>query len=284
MTKKISLVLEGGGMRGAYTAGCLSWLIDEGIEFDGAYGISTGAVHLTSYLMKSKEYLYEMSTNYIADKAVIGLKPILREGAICSYDYLFNHLMQEELSFDIKNVIGKTKTKAKFGVYDLNKAETVYVPLKDMNMNILKACCTLPIIGHVVKDNGEEYLDGGITKMIPIEQSVDDGFSDHLIITTKPYDYVRKPAKEIVVKVMAMVYPKCKKIAEDYRIRHLNYNKQIDIIRKLEKDGHALYRYPTKTINVSRLRGDKEDLRKLYELGYSDMEASREAIYKLIKK
>ena len=48
--EKTGLVLEGGGMRGAYTAGALSWLIDQGIEFDASYGISTGAVHLTNFL------------------------------------------------------------------------------------------------------------------------------------------------------------------------------------------------------------------------------------------
>ena len=283
MSKKLSLVLEGGGMRGAYTAGCLSWLVDEGIEFDAAYGISTGAVHLASFLMKNKDFLYRMSTDIIADKSVIGIQPLLKERSICGYDLMFNHHLKEGLNYDIADLIGKTKTDAKFGVYDLALGETVYVPLKDMNMDILKACTTLPIIGHVVKVNGKEYLDGGITKMIPIEEAVKDGCTDYLIITTKPIDYARKPAKEIVVKIMGAVYKKCPNIAKDYRVRHLNYNKQIEIINDLEKGGHAIYRYPTETVPVSRLKGDKKDLRRLYELGRSDMENHREEIYKLVK-
>ena len=284
MSKKISLVLEGGGMRGAYTAGCLSWLIDEGIEFDYAYGISTGAIHLTSYLMKNKDYLYKMSTDIIADKSVIGLSPLLKEGQIVSYNYLFNHHLKNILGFDIKDLIGKTGTSAKYGVYDLKKSKTIYLTLEEMNMNLLKACCTLPIIGHIVKENGEEYLDGGITDMIPIKEAIDDGCSDHLIITTKPFDYVRKPAKGFVVWLMSIIYKKCPQISKDYKVRHLNYNEQIGLINKLEKEGHALYRYPSENIPVSRLRGDKEDLKRLYKLGRSDMEKSREQIYKLIEK
>lgn len=283
MSKKTALVLEGGGMRGAYTAGCLSWLIDENIEFNAAYGISTGAVHLTSFLMKNKDFLYDMSTDVIADKTVVGLNPFFREGTIVGYDYLFEHHLKQGFGFDIADIKDKTKCKAKYGAYDLEKGETVYVPIKDMDMDMLKACCTLPIIGKVVKINGREYLDGGITKMIPIEEAVDDGCTDCLIITTKPYDYVRKPAKESVIKLMARIYKNCPNISRDYRERHLNYEKQINLIKDMEKEGHVLYRYPTQTVNVSRLRGDKADLRKLYELGRSDMEASREAIYKLVK-
>ena len=270
-------------MRGAYTAGCLSWLIDEGIEFDYAYGISTGAVHLTSYLFKNKDFLYEMSTEVIAEKSVQGLPALLREGSFVAYNRMFNYYLKGKMGFDIKDVIGKTKTKAKYGVYCLNEIKTIYLDLKDMNMTLLKACCSLPIIGKVVKYEDKEYLDGGITKMIPIEEAVNDGCSDHLIITTKPFDYVRKQAHPFIVKLMSWVYKKCPQISIDYANRHLNYNKQIALIKELEESGHALYRYPTKELKVSRLGGDKEELRKLYELGRSDMENSREQIYKLIK-
>ena len=283
MSKKLSLVLEGGGMRGAYTAGCLSWLIDEGIEFDYAYGISTGAVHLTSYLFKNKDFLHEMSTEVIAEKSVQGLPALLREGSFVAYNRMFNYYLKGKMGFDIKDVIGKTKTKAKYGVYCLNENKTIYLDLKDMNMTLLKACCSLPIIGKVVKYEDKEYLDGGITKMIPIEEAVNDGCSDHLIITTKPFDYIRKQAHPFIVKLMSWVYKKCPQISIDYANRHLNYNKQIALIKELEESGHALYRYPTKELKVSRLGGDKEELRKLYELGRSDMENSREQIYKLIK-
>ncbi|MBR3228104.1 MAG: patatin family protein [Erysipelotrichaceae bacterium] len=283
MSKKIALVLEGGGMRGAYTAGCLSWLLDEGIEFDNAYGISTGAFHLSSFLMKSKDFLYRLSTDIIADDTVVGIKPLLSEGTIVGYNYLFDHHLKDVLGYDITDLIGKTDCNAKYGVYDLGKGETVYLPLEKMNMRLLKACCSLPIIGHIVKEDGREYLDGGVTKMIPIEEAVADGCTDCLIITTKPLDYVRKPAKKFVVWLMSVVYRNCPSIARDYEERHINYRKQIDLVKKMEKEGHVYYRYPSRTVNVSRLKGDKADLRELYEMGRADMEAGRDAIMKLLK-
>ncbi|MDO4501264.1 MAG: patatin family protein [Erysipelotrichaceae bacterium] len=283
MEKKISLVLEGGGMRGAYTAGCLSWLLDNNIEFNCGYGISTGAVYLTAFIKKDKEFLKKTSTDIICDKTVLGLSPCLREGRLVGYDYLFKHHLKETCNFDIGDIKKETDAKAKYGVYSLNAGKTEYIELKDMNMDLLKAACTLPIIGKRVKVDGKVYLDGGITKMIPIEEAIDDGCDKHLIITTKPLHYVRKPAKGIVVWLMKKFYPECQNISKDYKVRHLNYQKQIDIINQLKDEGKAIYRYPSKEIPVSRLRGNKKDLTELFELGRSDMEAIKEDIFNLVK-
>lgn len=282
MSKKVALVLEGGGMRGAYTAGCLSWLLDEGIEFTNAYGISTGAFHLISFLMKNKDYLYDVSTSYVADKAIVGLRSILRCGRIADYDYMFSKIIEGKLHYDVRNV--HTATAAFVGIYSLNKGCTEYMPIDKMNNDILKAAMTLPIIGKKVAYGDDFLLDGGITEMIPIHPAVNDGCDNFLVITTKPHDFVRKPAKEIIVKLMGLCYPQNDhKIAKEYRVRHQNYNKQIAEIEELVKEGKAYYRYPSVNIPVSRLRGDKEDLRRLYELGREDMENSRDAIYALIK-
>lgn len=278
--RKISLVLEGGGMRGAYTAGCLSWLIDEGINFDAAYGISTGAIHLSTFLFRNKEWLFDTSTRIIANKKYVGPSAILKAHELVDYDSMFKEF-ENCHGFDITKL--KTDTKAKIGLYDLNVGETVYLPVSDFDNDFLKAACSLPLLGKVTKRNGHEYLDGGITKMIPIEESIKDGYNKHLIITTKPIDYVRKKANPLVVKLMKLAYPKCANISEDYKIRHINYKKQIDIINDLVNKGDALYRYPTGEVNVTRLGGSKEDLVALFNMGRNDMENMKEDIYKLVK-
>ena len=282
---KTALVLEGGGMRGAYTAGCLAWLIENNVHFDSAYGISTGAVHLCSYLSDNIDYLYDLSTNHIADKELIGLRPLLREGHYVGYDYLFEHILPVIKHYDISKAIN-SKTDAKIGVYDLELGKTVYLNLKEMDDKLLKlkGSCTLPIIGKIVEVEGHKYLDGGITKMIPIEEAVNDQNDLHLIITTKPKDYVRKPAPAFTKALMKMTYPKYPSIAKDYAVRHLNYQKQIDLIKELEEADKAVYVYPSKHVDVKRLTGDKPNLRILYDLGKKDMEAKKELILKRFKK
>ncbi len=282
---KTSLVLEGGGMRGAYTAGCLSWLIDNNIHFDMAYGISTGAVHLCSYLEENEDYLYDLSTNHIADKKLVGIRSFLREGHWVGYDYLFNHILPVIKHYDISKA-KQSATVAKIGVYDMDLGETYYIDLRDMDEKLLKlkGACSLPIIGRIVKVEGHKYLDGGITKMIPIEESIKDQNDRTLIITTKPKDYVRKSATGFVKLLMKIVYHKYPSVAKDYAVRHLNYNKQVELVKELEKEQKAIYIYPSKNVPVKRLTGDKPNLRILYELGRQDMEARKEEILAMFKK
>ena len=275
---KTSLVLEGGGMRGAYTAGCLAWLLDNDISFDTAFGISTGAVHLCSFLCGSTDYLYTLSTEYIADKLLVGIKPLLKEGQIVGYGYLFEHILPMIKKYDIERAKA-SKTNAYFGVYDIDEG-TKYIDFKDLdpNMELLKASCTLPVIGKAVEYKDKKYLDGGITKMIPIEAAIDKGADNYLVITTKPKDFVRKPATALEKVLMRLLYLRHPNISRDYAVRHLNYQKQLDIINDLVAKDKAVYIYPSQTIAVSRMSGDKADLKKLYDLGYKDMEANREVL------
>lgn len=279
---KTSLVLEGGGLRGAYTAGALSWLIDQGIEFDSSYGISTGAVYLTNFLMKSKENLYDFSVNKITDKRIVGIKPLLRCGRLVDYDYLFDEIMTKELKFDISSL--KDCKEGFIGVYSFSLGKTIYLPTKTISMKQLEASTSLPILGTIVKEDGEEYMDGGITDMIPIEKACADHCDRNLVITTKPGDYERKPAKPFIVWLMKQSYPQCENISRDYQIRHLNYKKQITLIKQLQQEKKALYVFPSKHSEVTRLGGSKEQLADLFELGYSDMEKRKDEIVSFLNK
>ena len=279
---KTSLVLEGGGLRGAYTAGALAWLIDNDITFDCGYGISTGAVYLVTFLMKSKQQLHDFSSRYINDKRIVGIKPLLKSGRIVNYDFLFDELLPQGLKFDL-SPLKKIKEKGKIGVYSLNQGKTIYKSVENCDMKLLKAATSLPILGKIVDYDGEEYFDGGITDMIPIDEAVNDKCDRFLVITTKPADYVRKPAKNFVVKLMKRMYPQCHQISIDYKNRHLNYQKQISLIKELEKENKAIYVYPSRSSKVTRLSGTVEQLEELYNLGYQDMEDQKDEIFKMFK-
>lgn len=283
MKKKTSLVLEGGGMRGAYTAGALSWLIDNDIEFDNAYGISTGAIHLCNFLLKDKKNLLDFSTKYIADKKAIGLSAIARCGHLVDYDYLFYELMVKHVKFDI-NKLHDVKTEGKIGVYELKSGKTEYHPVQTISVEEMKAACTLPLLGKIAKIDDREMLDGGISDMIPIEQAIKDGCEKHLIITTKPEGYVRKPSSKAVVQIMKMRYKNCPNIAKDYNVRHHNYYIQLSAIKNLVDENKALYIFPSKKSKVSRLGGSEEELIELYELGRADMQANKDKIFALLGK
>lgn len=282
MTNKVSLVLEGGGLRGAYTAGCLSWLIDNDIRFTAHYGISTGAINLCSFLLEDKKMLHDIACKYIADKSAIGIRSFFKTGRIVSYDILFNDVLEGKLHYDFDSLRNTSKI-GKVGLYSLNEGKTIYFNVQDLTRDHLKAACTLPIIGKVVKINNQSYFDGGITEMIPIKEAVFDGNEKHLVITTKPSGYKRKSANPLIVSLMKALYPICPEMAADYKIRHLNYIKQINMIKDLENDKKAVYIYPSEKVDVSRMSGDETKLQYLFDLGYKDMENKKDEIKKLFE-
>lgn len=285
--EKYALVLEGGGMRGAYTAGALAWLTDNHISFDYGVGISSGAVALVCYMQDNKTTAYNMLTKYVCKSENIGIKAFFTEGHYVAYKQLFKEdlLGKEKLSIEPLRNSDKAMI-GEMGAYDLKQGKTVFFDVKDIddNLDLLRGACALPIASAVVDYKDGKYLDGGITTMIPIERSIELGYTKHLIITTKPADYKRKPASKFILFLMNICYKKYPSIIKDYRIRHINYYKQMDIIDNLVEKNDAIMVRPTKSIPISRFKGDPEHITELFNLGYQDMEDRKEEILKFLGK
>jgi len=277
--EKTGLVLEGGGVRGAYTSGALAWLNDNDIRFDYGAGISSGAVYLCCYWMKNKDIPYHMSVKYAADPENVGIRALMKEGYYVAYKHVFQDdlIGKEHMSIQ---PLKDEKANIEVGAYDLNQGKTVFFTPDDMedDLELLRGCCSLPVASAIVETKGYQLLDGGITKMIPIERALEQGCTKTMVITTKPAGYVRKPAAPAVKVLMRLMYPKYPSIVEDYSVRHINYYKQIDIINAEVEAGRCLYVLPSENIPVSRYKGDEKNCQKLYDLGYSDMESRREEI------
>ncbi len=276
---KIGLVLEGGGIRGAYTAGALGWLKEHHYSFDYHVGISSGAAYLSFYMEDRMDAAKKMATYYTVQNDVVGFKALLHCGYYVDYQKIFEEDMLKKEHMNIHTIISK-KLPMEVGCYDLSQGKTIYFNSEqlDEGMKVIRGACALPIASAVVNVNGYRLLDGGITKMIPIERAVEQGCDKCLVITTKPKDYVRKPSSKIICLLMKWIYKDCPQIAKDYKVRHLNYYQQRKIIDDMIVEKNAVNIYPSKTMKVSRWKGDPETCEALYQLGYSDMEARKKEI------
>ena len=283
--ERYGLVLEGGGMRGAYTAGATAWLNDHNITFDYGVGISSGAIALACFMKKDKETPYLLATHYIAEDGTVGLKALINEGHYVAYRKVFHHDLLEKQNFSVKE-LREQNPDIEFGLYDLTRGKTVFYNAKDLDddLDLLRGACALPIASEVVEHNGSKLLDGGVTKMIPIERAMEKGCTKFFVITTKPEGFTRKPANKIVLFLMRILYPYCPQIRADYKQRHLNYVHQMNMIEEEVKKKNAILIRPSKTIPISRFKGDEENLKKLYQLGYDDMESRKEEIYQFMEK
>ena len=283
--EKIGLVLEGGGVRGAYTAGALAWLQDNNISFDYSVGISSGAVYLSCFLCGNKETPKNLATVYATDPKVVGAWSLLKNGHYVDYAKVFNEDLLGKEKLSMQKIIDE-KPDMEVGVYDLELGKTVYYGPEAMDdqLTILRGAASLPVASAIVDYKGRKLLDGGITKMIPIERALEKGCTKCLVIMTKPRDYVRKTSSPAVLAMMKVIYSKYPMVCKDYAVRHLNYYKQMDLINRLVEEGKAIDVRPSKDIPVSRWKGDKAKCEELYQLGYTDMEELKPKLMEFMKK
>ena len=262
------LVLEGGGMRGTYTAGLLDFFLDKGIEFSHVYGVSAGACMMCSYLSKQRERGYRTYVDYLDSKHYCSIDSLLTSGDLFNvkmcYDLIPNYLNP----FDYKTY-DKYEGKAYAVVTNIKTGKPEYIRVKDgrKDMDAIRASSSLPLVSRNVKIGDNFYLDGGISDSIPLRKSILDGNRKNVVIMTKGLNFVRKPADPKMLALLKVRYFKYPKIYELMKRRHLEYNTTLDFMKRQEENGQAFVFRPESDCGVGRIEKDSRKLEALYKLG-----------------
>lgn len=281
---KVGLVLEGGGMRGAYTAGVLAWFLRNNIEVDHVSGVSSGAMYGAFYLAKDEDLLYKASIEIAPSKDNVGLRPLLKEKQIVGYDHMYD-VELIEAGYRPESVLNST-SEFSLAVYDMELMDTIWIDKKTVatDSKWIKAACSLPFYSRLVNIDGRDYTDGGVTTMIPIRRSMEVGCDRNIIVTTKSKEYVRKPFSKFTLWFLrTFFYRDKRKVVSDFAKRTDIYYLERQIVDEEVEKGQAIYLYPTKETGVSRFSGTKEQFEDLYQMGIDDCERQRETILNLIK-
>ncbi len=283
MVNKVGLILEGGGMRGIYTAGVLDFFIDKNIEVDLVVGVSAGGCHAASYLSKQYKRAYHTNIDYVNDKEYLSFRNLIKTGSIFGMDLMFNKIPNELYLYDYDTF---NKSKSKFTVVTTNceTGQAEYFTLTDMKKDImyLQASCSIPMFANIVKVDGYKLVDGGVSDSIPIEYALSEGCKKNIVILTRDKTYKKSKVKfSYFVKRKYKKYPKLVKAIEN---RHLNYNKSLDLVKSLEEKGDAFIIRPKFPVKVSQIEKDVDKLTKLYNDGYNDAKESYEKIMEFINK
>jgi len=265
---KTGLVLEGGGMRGIYTAGVLDVFMEHNIKFDGVIGVSAGAIHGCSYLSNQKGRSIRYYTKYCKDPRFMSMRSLITTGNIIGTDFCYHELPDKLDPYDhdafIKGGIPFYTTCT-----NVRTGEAEYCKITDMKSQIdyLRASASLPYVSKIVKINGKEYLDGGCTDSIPLEAFEKMGYSRNVLILTRPADYVREPEKH---KFAKLVYGKYPEFINALRVHHKRYNSTVEYIKSQEKQGSVFVIRPDSPLNIARLENDRTNITRVYNIGVSD--------------
>ncbi|MBS6509420.1 MAG: patatin family protein [Paraclostridium bifermentans] len=280
---KIGLILEGGGMRGIYTAGVLDFFIEKNIEVDITIGVSAGSCHASSYLSKQYKRAYNATVDYINDKRYLSFSNLIKTGSIFGMDFMFNKIPNELNIYDYDTF---SKSKSKFVVVATNceTGSPEYFELKDLKKEIIymQASCSIPMFANIVEIDDFKLVDGGVSDSIPIEYALNQGYKKNIVVLTRDITY--KKNKQKFLSIVNRKYKKYPNLIKAIENRHLNYNKSLNLVNQLEKDGDVLVIRPKKPVNVSQIEKNAKKLTSLYEEGYDDAKELYDKILDFIKK
>ena len=263
MFYEAGLVLEGGGMRGLYTAGILDFFMEKGIMFEDIYGVSAGACHLCSYLSNQPGRAFRVSTEYLKDKYYCSAYSLIKTGDLFNVDMCYDRIPNELDPFDYK-AFDKCRGTGHVVVTDIVTGKPRYIRLKEMRRDIVavQASASLPLVSRTVKIGGREYLDGGMADSIPIKKSIHDGHDKNVIVLTRPLGYEKKPTSSMgLIKFIYRNYPG---LVDDMKKRHIRYNRALEYIEQLEADGKVFVFRPESIIKIDRIEKDVKKLKVLY--------------------
>lgn len=268
---RAGLVLEGGGMKGIYTAGVLDFFLDKGIEFSGVYGVSAGACHMCSYLSKQRGRALDISTDYLDSKRYCSVESLLMTGDLFNANTCYKLIPDYLYPYD-HDAFEQYTGKAYSVVTNIATGRPEYLRLRDLRKDIVKvqASASLPLVSRNVKINGKLYLDGGISDAIPLQKSIMDGNQKNVVIMTKEIGYVREAASSAQLALIKARYLKYPKIYELMAERHRRYNDCLKYIDKKQESGQAFVIRPKVKSKVGRIEKDKDKMIALYEEGYRD--------------
>lgn len=264
---KIGLVMEGGAMRGMFTAGVIDVFMENGINFAGAIGVSAGATFGCNIKSKQIGRALRYNLKYCNDPRYGTFRSFLKTGNFFDEKFCY-HAIPEKLDvFDTKTF---RNNPMEFYVVatDVETGKPAYhkcVNGEAHDIHWIGASAAIPIVTKIVELDGKKLLDGGIVDAVPLEYFESIGYERNVVVLTQPDSYVKKPNK--ATPICRLVYRKYPEFVYRFANRHKYYKDNIDYVRAKEKEGSAFVIRPSEKLDVKSAEKDPEKLKGAYEMG-----------------
>lgn len=278
---KTGLVLEGGAMRGIYTAGVLDVFLDKNIKFDVVVGVSAGAIHGCTYLAAQNGRNIRYYKKYCRDRRFMSLYSLITTGSLVGEQFCYHDIPDRLDPFDYETF--RNCGSDFYAVCtDVEKGTPVYVKIDDMKtqINYLLASASMPMVSKTVELGGRKLLDGGVSDSIPFKAAEKLGCDRIVVVQTREEGYRKSPEGNFVSELMYKKYPD---FAKAIRNRHIQYNSTLDYISRAEKNGEIVVIRPTCHVDIKRTEKNPEIIEKMYQLGRADAEEKAESVMHYLK-
>ena len=280
---KTGLVLEGGAMRGLFTAGITDVFLENNIKFDGTVGVSAGAAFGCNFKSAQVGRALRYNKKYCNDKRYCSVKSLIFTGDMFGADFCY-HTLPEKLDLFDNDAFESNPMEFYVVATDIENGKAVYKKLDKatgVGIEWIRASASMPLASRIVEIEGGKYLDGGISDSVPLEFFENLGYNRNVVILTQPADYVKKPNQLIpVIKKIYRKYPNLIKAMEQ---RHSNYNKTVEYIRQKEQKGEIFVIRPDEKLPIDHICHKPEVLQMVYDLGRNTALAKLDEIKEFLK-
>ncbi len=263
-----ALVLEGGSLRGVFSAGVLDVFMEQGIEMSYVNGVSAGSMCGMSYISKQIGRTIRVDLDYVNDKRFMSFRSMVKKRSIFNFDFLFGELSETLIPFDFeafeasKQRFEVVATRCKTGKPEyFGKGEC------ENFIEAVKASSSLPIMSRMIDVGGKKYLDGGCSMPIAYQRAIDEGYEKVIVILTRNRGYRKKPVDKWTRRAYERYFKPLPRLLKALEEAPERYNRMQEEIDELEKAGRIYVIRPDKPVTVSRTEQDRKKLEALYEDG-----------------
>ena len=266
--KKTALVLEGGAMRGMYSAAVLDVLMEEGIKVDAIYATSAGVLFGVNYISGQRGRAIRYNKRFSRDKRYMGIYSLVTSGNVINKDFAFYEVPFTLDVFDDEAYMN-SEVKMVATVTNVHSGGVEYIEVKSVlkQMEVLRAASAMPFVSQMVELDGQLYLDGGLSDSIPLKKCQADGYERIIVVETRPKGYRKSKSSSLPAKLFYSKYPN---LVETINNRYSAYNDILQEIDDLDARGEIVLVQPSKELHLGRIESDPERLQEMYDLGIGD--------------
>ena len=275
---KRGLVLEGGAMRGLFTAGVIDVMMKHGVEPDGLIGVSAGAAFGCNYKSRQPGRALRYNKRFARDKRYCSWQSWWKTGDL--YNAQFGYHVIPALYDIFDNKAFEENPMVFYAVCtDVETGKAVYKQLTEathLTYDWIRASASMPLASKVVELEGMKVLDGGVADSIPLAYFESIGYERNVVILTQPDGYVKEHNR--LMPLMRIALRKYPKMIEAMDKRHLMYNQQLVYVYEAEQAGRALVIRPPETLPIGYISHDPKEMQRVYDIGREVGERQIEAI------
>lgn len=267
MKMKTGLVLEGGALRGLFTAGVLDVMMENDLMVDAIVGVSAGAVFGCNFKSRQIGRTIRYNKKYCREWRYGSFRSLLLTGDYYGADFCYRRIPEELDRFDAETF---RKTPMTFDVVatDIETGEAVYHRCETAmgeDLKWMRASASMPLASTPVEIEGRKYLDGGVADSIPLPYMEESGYPHSIVILTQPKGFVKTPNK--LLPLLRKTMKKYPRLIHALEVRHEKYNAMTVEIEEKEKRGQILAIRPESALNIGAASHDENELERVYQLG-----------------